>query len=86
MAKVGGTGAVQAADAKIQEVADKVLAAAVAAHSIHAVSPSLPPSLPCPQVRPTLEKESGQVFQEYKAETFCSQVVAGLNYFIKVVH
>ena len=48
----------QAADAKIQEVADKV--------------------------RPTLEKESGQVFQEYKAETFCSQVVAGLNYFIKV--
>ena len=33
MAKVGGTGAVQAADAKIQELADKVLAASVAARS-----------------------------------------------------
>ena len=79
MAKVGGTGAMQAADAKIQDLADKVLAASVAAHSD---IPSLPH--PCPQVRPTLERESGQVFQEYKAETFCSQVVAGQNYFIKV--
>ena len=37
------------------------------------------------QVRPTVEKQSGQVFQEYKAETYCSQVVAGINYFIKVL-
>lgn len=61
----------------------------LAAHdTLNAVSTSLshslnPPSPP-PQVRPTLEKESGQVFQEYVAETYCSQVVAGINYFIKV--
>ena len=99
MAKVGGTGAVQAADAKIQELADKVLTAhdtlnavpTSLSHTLTSLPPSLtsslslnPPLHPCPQVRPTLEKESSQVFQEYKAETYCSQVVAGINYFIKV--
>ena len=44
MAKVGGTGAVQAADAKIQELADKVLAASVAAHSIPSLTSLTLPS------------------------------------------
>ena len=53
MAKVGGTGAVQAADAKIQELADKVL---TAHDTLNAVPTSLShtlTSLPLPQPSPT---------------------------------
>ena len=36
------------------------------------------------QVKPQAEKMSGQEFPEFKAISYKTQVVAGINYFIKV--
>ena len=36
------------------------------------------------QVRAEVEQKSGRHFPEYTAVQFCSQVVAGMNFFIKV--
>ncbi len=36
------------------------------------------------QVRGELENKTGKVFPEYYAVSYRSQVVAGINYFIKV--
>lgn len=38
----------------------------------------------CDQVRGEVEDKSGKKFSEYTALTFCSQVVAGTNYFVKI--
>ncbi|KAM7444171.1 hypothetical protein ABFA07_007214 [Porites harrisoni] len=38
----------------------------------------------CDQVKPQAEEMAGQVFQEFKAISYKTQVVAETNYFIKV--
>ncbi|KAM7444169.1 hypothetical protein ABFA07_007214 [Porites harrisoni] len=38
----------------------------------------------CDQVKPQAEEMAGQVFEEFKAISYKTQVVAGKNYFIKV--
>ncbi|CAH3044763.1 unnamed protein product [Porites lobata] len=38
----------------------------------------------CDQVKPQAEKMAGQEFPEFKAISYKTQVVAGINYFIKV--
>ncbi|CAH3020418.1 unnamed protein product [Porites evermanni] len=37
----------------------------------------------CDQVKPQAEKMAGQQFPEFKAISYKTQVVAGINYFIK---
>ncbi|XP_073233523.1 cystatin-A-like [Porites lutea] len=39
----------------------------------------------CDQVKPQAEKMAGQEFPEFKATSYKTQVVAGINYFIKVL-
>ncbi|XP_003389982.1 PREDICTED: cystatin-B-like [Amphimedon queenslandica] len=36
------------------------------------------------KVRVSVEEKSGRKFTEYRAIAYCTQVVAGMNYFIKV--
>ncbi|XP_003389362.1 PREDICTED: cystatin-B-like [Amphimedon queenslandica] len=36
------------------------------------------------KVKVSVEEKSGRKFTEYRAITYCTQLVAGMNYFIKV--
>jgi cystatin-A/B len=39
----------------------------------------------CLQIRADLEGKMGKTFQKFKARSYKSQVVAGTNYFVKVL-
>ncbi|XP_043930635.1 cystatin-B-like [Protopterus annectens] len=49
------------------------------------VSPATPEiqSL-CDQIKAAAEEKAGKKYSEFKAVSFCSQVVSGTNYFVKV--
>ena len=75
--KVGGVGSEKPADAAIQEIADKVL---------HATSYIIACTLIFLKVKSSVEEQSGRKFTVFQAVSYASQVVAGINYFIKVRH